>query len=491
MGLRDMIIQWLGIVPLQSEVTLTIKEDTTHYMDVMKNKVWYRGDPNELEQFYKQMVGFVTTSDVYRTRFWAAVTANNLVRKYHMDIPRRIVDKLSGIVMEDMQEPEMDPDVKARWDTIVCDTFEDLLRGAITDTLVDGDGAFKISVDPLVSDQPLIEFYSGYNVDYVVDRGKLMEIVFKTEYYTKSESYMLHEYYGRGYVEYKLTDVKENKEYPLDKLKETEHLEDVTYPGEFIMAVPMKFFKSAKYPNRGESVFEGKEDTFDSLDEAMSTWVDAMRAGRVKQYIPDDLIPRNEDDGTLLAPDVFNNYVVVSNVMTEDAENKIETVQGDVQFEGLLTSYTTFLDAALQGLISPSTLGIDVKKLDNAESQREKEKTTLYTRDTLIGALADTLPKLVDTVLRVQDTMKMSLPPEVPYKASFEWGQYANPSFEAMVETVGKAKSFRIMSTEQVVDQLYGDTMDDEDKALEVIRIKAEESIELEPIPVGDEELEE
>jgi len=48
------------------------------------------------------------------------------------------------------------------------------------------------------------------------------------------------------------------------------------------MAVPMKFFKSPKFENRGNSIFERKSDNFDALDEVISQWIDAIRAGRVK-----------------------------------------------------------------------------------------------------------------------------------------------------------------------------------------------------------------
>ena len=56
-------------------------------------------------------------------------------------------------------------------------------------------------------------------------------------------------------------------------------------------------------------------------------------------------------------------------------------------------------------------------------------------------------------------------------------GEYANPSFEAQVETLGKAASSNLMSTETQVDELWGDTKDDEWKAKEVERIKAEKGI--------------
>lgn len=57
------------------------------------------------------------------------------------------------------------------------------------------------------------------------------------------------------------------------------------------------------------------------------------------------------------------------------------------------------------------------------------------------------------------------------------FGGYANPAFEAQVETVGKASQSGVMSTETAVEELYGDTKDDEWKKEEVRRIKEEKGI--------------
>lgn len=101
----------------------------------------------------------------------------------------------------------------------------------------------------------------------------------------------------------------------------------------------------------------------------------AVRKGQIKEYIPVDLLPRNVRTGEVLESNDFDNdYIQLQGSMAEGAQQKIETTQGTIQYEALLSSYCTALDLCLQGIISPSTLGIDVKKLDNAEAQREKEK---------------------------------------------------------------------------------------------------------------------
>jgi hypothetical protein len=401
-----------------------------------------------------------------------------------------IVDTLSDIVVTDLLDPEIDAGLKDRWEAFCKENeFKDLLVDALQKALVTGDGAFKINIDTDLSEQPLVEFYGADQVEYEYKRGKLQALIFKTEYCSNKKKYQLQEKYGKGVVQYKLFGPND-KEYPLNTIPETEGLADVTFAGDYIMGVPFKIYKSPKYKNRGQSILEKKADAFDALDETLSTWLDGVRASRVKQYIPENLIPKDEE-GIPLKPDVFNPWIGVNSSLGEGDKDKIETVQGEFSTQSLLESYITFLDVCLQGILSPSTLGIDVKKLDNADAQREKEKTTMYTRDTIIEAFKTCLERLFDVVLRTQDNMQGQTPPEEGYEADFEWGQYANPSFEAQVETLVKAKQGQIMSTVKIVDELYGDDLSEEEKAAEVALIMAEYggATAMEEPTMGDEDM--
>ena len=67
------------------------------------------------------------------------------------------------------------------------------------------------------------------------------------------------------------------------------------------------------------------------------------------------------------------------------------------------------------------------------------------------------------------------------FEIKTKFGEYANPSFESQVETVGKARQSGVMSIEASLDEMYGDSKSDEWKAEEVKRIKAEQGIVEEP----------
>lgn len=142
----------------------------------------------------------------------------------------------------------------------------------------------------------------------------------------------------------------------------------------------------------------------------------------------------------------------------------------------MLQGYITALDLCLQGLISPSTLGIDTKKLDNADAQREKEKVTQYTRNKVIRVLEKVLPQVAAIALMTYDKANQKVAGE--YTVTADFGEYSSPSFEAVVETVSKARPGQsIMSVEKSVDELYGDSLSEAEKEEEIKRLKEEAGI--------------
>jgi hypothetical protein len=470
--LTQAAIKLLNIRPAQDS-PITIYEPYTFQGNVLKNRIWYRGEASELDQFFKQVPR--NNDLVAQSRFWAAAPTEGLnIRKMHSGLPALIVERLSDIVVADIDAIDLqNKELNDLWENISTENqFDKLIGESIVETLVTGDGAFRVSIDTDLTPYPIIEYFGGEKVDYTVKRGRIQEVIFYTTYTVENKDYNLQEIYGKGYIRYKLFS-DDGKEVDLNIIPDTANLQDITFTGNFIIAVPMMFFKSAKFDGRGKSIFDTKNDSFDALDETISQWLDAIRDGRVKQYIPRDLIPQNPETGEPLKPNPFDNkYIATGSSMAEDAKNEISIQQPDIKYEAYVNTYASNLDMCLQGILSPATLGIDLKKTDNAEAQREKEKTTMYTRGKIVDILTEVIPEVVSIVLKANDLLYSKVPGE--YESTISFGEYASPSFDTTVETVGKAKTYGIMSTEQCVEELYGDTWTDEDKATEVQRIKEE-----------------
>ncbi|MGU8529280.1 capsid protein [Clostridium perfringens] len=479
-------IKYLNVQPALTN-PITIQEAYTYETNVIRNKLWYRGEPYELDQFFKN----ISSDPVNKARFWSAVPSEDLsIRKIHSGLPAMIADKLSDIVVADLDSIEVTGEnYNTLWEEIRKDNkFDDMLGDIIATTLVSGDGAFKLSIDTEISKYPIIEFFDGDKVEYITQRGRLKEIKFYTFYTKNNRQYKLSETYGKGYINYNLYDSNGN-EVSLNTLDETRELVDVTYKDDFIMAVPLMFFKSSKFEGRGKSIFDNKSDAFDALDEVISQWIDAIRDGRVQKYIPEDLVPK-DINGNLMKPNPFDNrFLKVGSSLAEDAKNEIDMKQANINYEAYVESYSNAIDMCLQGIISPSTLGIDLKKTDNAEAQREKEKTTLYTRGKLVDILTEVIPELVNIILKTNDVLNKKNTRE--YEVSIGFGEYASPSFDAVVETVGKAKTYGVMSIEQCIEEMYGDTWTDEDKEEEIKRIKEQNGylVAEEPKTVDDSDM--
>lgn len=467
------IRSWLNVQEA-SPANILINETLDYEANAIKNRIWYRGDSEELQQLYSQI-----DTGVDRYKFWACKsTPGQEIRKIHTGLPALVVDTLAGITLADLDiQIEKDREAQEAWKQINKDNkFRKKLEKAVKETLYIGDGAFKISFDIQLSQYPIVEFYPGDRIELVTERGRIKEIVFKTAYRHDRRDYVLYEHYGYGMITYEL--YRGETQVSLKSIPQTENLVDVAFgtdkpEGKYMMAVPIQFYESGKWDERGQSIFDKKIDSYDAFDEVWSQWMDAVRMGRAKEYIPDCLIPRNPETGELMRPNHFDNrFIAVGNDMSENAKNMIDVEQPNIPHESYLASYCTALDLCLQGLISPSTLGIDVKKLDNSEAQREKEKTTLYTRNTIINALQVDIPLLVETVLKAYNEFYRF--PVKPVEVTIEFGDYANPSFESQIETISKARQGQIMSVDAAVDELYGDDKDDTWKQEEIKRLKEE-----------------
>lgn len=469
--LKDVVRNWLNIIPASGD-TITIQETNTFKGSCFRNLLWYRGEASELHQYYTQ-----TDDMMGNAKFWAAESTNGIdFRKIHTGLPAMIIDMLADIIVDSFNKITVGNNDQAQknWEEIAKDNdFKEIVKQSIIDVFVEHDGAFKISYDTDISKYPIIEFYPGSKVEFEYTRGRITAVIFINFYNKKGTTYILKERYDKKSITYKL--YKNDHECNLSDLEETKDLEEVT-DNTFMMAIPMMFNKSKKFKGRGQSIIEKKVDAFDSFDEVWSQWIDAIRDNKTMEYIPEDLLP-TDSNGNVLKPNTFDRrFTKIGSSNSETESDKITRSNSKFDYEGMLQSYTTALDLCLQGLISPSTLGIDVKKLDNADSQREKEKATQYTRGKVLGVLEKVIPKVVSASLMAYDKARKKTTGE--YEVATDFKEYANPSFEATVETVSKARpNQNIMSVEKAVDTMYGDSLSEKEKKEEVKRLKEEQGI--------------
>lgn len=532
--LREVILGFLHLTPAPRQ-SVQLLESVDFGANVARNRVWYRGDPSELSQLAKQLSAS-GADDTAATRFWAQAPAFGQIRKAHTGLPAVMADTLGALVKADCGPFAFgDAALDARFAALAQSAgLYALIGHAVTETLVTGDGAFKISVDPAASPHPMVEFRAADRVRYRRRRGRVEAVEFLTPLESPTgQEYMLSEVYAEGCVDYRLLDSAGNPcALPLAESPKEGRAKEATgeaiytkysdktsnsvcgeapdtavsadctaaddaaadataggwqalaglrparFAGGFTLAVPLQFFASSRFPGRGRSIYDSKTDAFDALDEVFSQWIDAVRAGRVLRYIPDDLVPRSPETGALQNPGYFaSNFVITGHSSREDARDRIEMQQADIRYQAFSSSYAAMLDLCLQGILSPATLGINVGRMASAENQRERKDATGFTRGAIVDALEQALPRLAVSLLRADDLMQGRAAGSYPFP-SVRFGEYAAPDFETRVNTLAVARKAGLISRKAAVAELWGAGKTPAQQAGELAALEQEDALQ-------------
>ena len=481
--LKDRMMRILGLKkidnPNNERLTYISDEEQIRITNIRANKVWYLGNGNELLNWYtnQQTYGWAKNPTYNRNNrqyFWGRSVAE-MVKRIHSGIPRAIIDTLSNIV--DM--PKIMCDDPRLDDILEVNNFEYMLtQQGRPLTLVEGDGAFKININPALCNHPLIEYYGAEDWQPAYKSNILIGMVFKSYYKKGEDNYILFEtrtLRKEGLsIEYKLFRLgKENELFDcgLDAIPELSGLENQLIPGlKSLLAIPNKYYYDPIYQNRGKSIYDGKLDLFDFLDEILTQAGQTNRVSTPVEYYPVDLLTRT-NKGVPALPELYNRqYVKVDATADGDGNinNEIKTTQPDLNFEKYVALFSDILGAVLIGVLSPATLGIDIAKRDNAEAQREKEKQSIFTRNLVVKTETKMLVKFCNMLLMAQDYMDNGLFSDVKYDISVKYNEFANPSWENQLQILGSAWVNGEISTERYVSLLWAGKLSDEEMAKEI-----------------------
>jgi hypothetical protein len=276
-------------------------------------------------------------------------------------------------------------------------------------------------------------------------------------------------------------------EVALNTIPELENLQNVIIPNlKRVLGVPSKFFYDVNNKNYGKSIFNGKVDLFDALDEDLSQCGQTVRVSTPVEYYPVDLLER-QSNGLPKMPKVYNRQYIQKEGMPNGdgaTDGTIQTTQPELNFDKYSANAKSILDFILTGVLSPATMGIDIAKKDNADAQREKEKITIMTRNNIIDRQQSILKDLMEICLIVQEYFSTGTITITNYDISVNYNEFANPSFENEIQILGGAYTNGQISTEKYVDILWGDKLSKEDKEKEIAYL--EEQKKTDELGLGD-----
>lgn len=473
-------------------------------MKLKEYDVWYDGDGDELLNFYtrENYIGFNYEPFYMRNKknyFWAISSTEAQIKRTHSGQPRNIVDTLVNI----MPFPLISAGENTK--NLQAVVRESGLEQVYKDeqlplTLVEGWGCWKINWDKDVSDYPSVEYVSAENVDFIYKSGKIIGIVFKNYYTSDKKRYLLLETRS---IEWKpnssaaegsegervLVITNELYELPMNMaatdddtplkkvdLKTVPELESVEErieigPFDKLFAVPCVLLgNTSRQWGYGRSIFTGKIDLFDDLDQALSQSSNAVRLSTPIEYIDEEYLERDKN-GLPKKPKAYDRkYVMMKGQKNGDGVatgQPVQITQPSVEFSRYSDHAVQILLQILNGILSPATLGIDIAKKDNAAAQREKEKVTIFTRNALINGEERILRSLMEQMLMAKEFMDTGAVSVHAYDISVKFNEFADDSFENKLEALGKAYDMEEISTDMYLNKLYGDTLSEEERAAE------------------------
>jgi len=465
---------------------------------LLENSKWLSGVVEELEYFYKitypKLIGWNTTPVI--SYFWYKVTPKTI--RVHSGIPALVSKTMvsliaaPGIKYEVTRNEEADEEATQRLFEILQDNhFEDkLLPDLVLYESYGGFAGLKISQDDDITEFPIIEVVAPENLEVLVERGRVVGFIFKTRQKIEKDDVEIHEVYRkRGKnatdITYKKYKYKQTDLVEIDfTTEERELYQDIS------INVPLPAvlknntstnnqFKGAPY---GVSDYTNSQSIFNALDEVLSQMMTAIRFARPKRFISEDLLVNTPQGRKAQFDDFEQDYEIVQN----DPDNQTQQYQ---QFDTVLDvhpykeAFTTLVQQALNNAgLSPTSVGLTGLEAlaASADSQREREKTTLRTREMKLKLYREALTELFTKVLQFDDVVNRGQTAG-EYEVNVSFNDYSIPAFEQRISTATAALNGGLVDVKHAIDILFLDDLSDEEKAILVESIKIENGIPISP----------
>lgn len=471
--------------------------------------IWYLGDSDRLKNFFTRANAISYNMDpLYnenkKSYFWAVSSTEHDIKRTHSGHPRNIVDTLVYI----MTIPNITNDSDKTG--VVNDNLHKILKAnnfkqQITQqsrplTLVEGWGAWKINWDKRLSDYPILLYYRADRVDFIYQSNQLRAIIYKDFFQdADGKNYVLYETRRLGdytdpetklvstslFIEKELYEITPADQLIPCKLESLPQLKDIVpqiviQNFKHFLGYPNIFYHDVSEEFYGRSIFTGKTDIFDDLDQCMSQGANAVRRSTVHEYFNTLYLETDPVTGLPIQPDAFDRkYIKYAGATGADgtaADSKpVQVVQPAVNFQQYSEEERNLLMTAISGIMSPATLGIDIAKKDNADAQREKEKVTIFTRNNLLDEEEPVFEHVCSDLLVAYELMNLKEGEQLScteYQINVQYPEFANDSWEKKLEAVQTGWSGGLLSDQMAIDLLHGDSISKETKERELKFLK-------------------
>jgi hypothetical protein len=177
--------------------------------------------------------------------------------------------------------------------------------------------------------------------------------------------------------------------------------------------------------------------------------------------------------GNKMIPDAYENNITILradyNQVKGSANDGIKTEQAQIIYDGLIIQKEEQIKDILAGIVSPSSIGYEFQRTPNAEAQREREKSTLFTRDDIIDNEIAFVKKTCELILKMSDYIEKSTVKD--YDINVDYSDYASPTFNERVNVLLPLFNSKAISRDKFVKSLWGNVLSEEEVIEEVEKI--------------------
>ena len=507
--LEGIALQTLGLVNAQSPAGEQPMVFVNDLEDVVMHKIdeyrdWYGADSDALLNRYRTNALIEYHTEPYydankRSYFWSRSSMESDYKRTHCSFARDMVDTIVSICGEPIVKVGKDVGNGNQVETGDLDygtVLDDILKKngfwstyrkeQMPLTLALGWGGFKINWNPSVyGNVPIILYYPAQNVRVYKRGGFILGMTFLDWYDDgMGNRYLVAETrtqtaLGKGSSRmdcFKSVSGNSGMDYQVCSLDEVPQLRGSGTEWEELpcmFAVPCSFYSDPIYGYPGRSVYEGKIDMLDDLDQAYSVMSNTIRRSTPVEVFDMDYVERDKNTKMPKMPTLFERrYVGVKGKKAADGSDKGNNPVVVTQPSLNIDMYNQHIDelkrAICGGHLSPATLGLDVAKKDNADAQREKEKLTIFTKNHLNKEESRILEELFEQVLIAYQYLNFGVVKTKEFGVSVEWDEFSNISFETRIGTMASVIANDAISPKTFVDRVYGKSMSDDDRQKEV-----------------------
>jgi hypothetical protein len=472
---------------------LEVDSETDYFL--RENKMWYKGNAQDLEYFYKSNYG---PNIIHQYKFWQMV--NTTMPRLHYPLASTISEAMGNLLFNnetaitiDSGSKARDKKYQARVDEITeLNEIQTILQEGARLQSYSGGVGLKLNFDSKIADAPLITTYA--KEDFNVER-KFGQIVYIDFYDHYEDNYKLASRYGRGYIHYKLFKGKD--QVPLNSIEETEKLKDMAFFDKEGLIVNTLFATAITNKTKeGESDYSTLHDTFHAVDEVYSTFVTYIRRTKPNVFITEDLA-RKDKNGDAMPLNEFDNIITILDEasMGEDGRrnSKIERSIHEIKIQGYKDSMDKLRNTVLEKVgLSPSTIGINSGgSNESADALRVRERASIKTRSQKLEQWRESLKEFFSAVFIFDQLMNngdevskgivVTDKIELNFGIKVDFGEYIQENLKERSTVYRELLKDGVISTSFAITQIFGNKLTEDEMLRLTIETKQENGKTLTP----------